>query len=266
MIDTLDKALAGMKQPVDFAKSATGTMVSGRPHSLLYLPGIPGAAVVPAIGLSGEPLMSYPGGLPFLNPVSGNTYLARLQAQASQSGTLMLCDRLWHNSGIDVTSLAEQIFTDSALIPPRDANGLQIGDGVFAAVEVTSLLGSGTPTLTLKYVNTQGVQGIGNNIVAVPTASIAGTFYMIGLATGDDGVQRALSLTLSATATSGAMSVVLYRVLARLELTGANIPNAIDALTGGFPRMYDNTVPFLVFIPTTTTSSSVVGHMIYTQG
>ena len=44
------------------------------------------------------------------------------------------------------------------------------------------------------------------------------------------------------------------------------VPNAIDALTSGFPRIYDDSVPFLVFIPSTTTASVISGHMVVTQG
>ncbi|HJS83595.1 MAG TPA: hypothetical protein VJ742_12250 [Nitrososphaera sp.] len=265
-ITTLDGALAGMRQPIEFVKGVTGTLVAGRPHSLLYLAGIPGAGTIPTPGISGAALTSYAGQLPFSNPVSGNSYLARLQAQCTQAGTLMLCDRLWHNSGIDVTSTAEQTFTSSALIPARDANGLQVGDGVYAGVEVHTTTGAGTPGLTLKYQNTTGdATKTGVNQTATAASSIAGTFYPLGLAAGDIGIQRAVSLQLSATWTSGAIGVVLYRVIARLELN-AQIPNAIDMLTSGFPRMYDNTVPFLVFVPNTTTTSNIMGHMIYTQG
>ena len=72
--------------------------------------------------------------------------------------------------------------------------------------------------------------------------------------------------TLSATWTSGTMNMVAYRVLAALELPGVFVPNAIDALTSGFARLYNNTVPWLVFIPNTTTASNLTGHMIVTQG
>jgi hypothetical protein len=71
---------------------------------------------------------------------------------------------------------------------------------------------------------------------------------------------------LSATWTSGTIHVVLYRVIARLEVTAANTPNAIDALTSGFVRLYDNSVPFIVFIPSTTTTSYISWQLIYTQG
>jgi hypothetical protein len=195
-----------------------------------------------------------------------NTYLARLQAQATQAGSLLLCDRLWHNSGITITSTGEQTFTSSEQIPARDANGTNTGDQVLAAVEVSGVTGSGTPTLTLKYTNSAGTQNkTATNVVNTVASSIAGTFYPIGLAAGDKGIQKAQSIQLSATWTSGTIHVVLYRILARLELL-AQIPNAIDSLTSGFPRLYDNSVPFLVFIPNTTTTSNISGHVILTQG
>jgi hypothetical protein len=266
-ITTVDGALAGMQPPREFVKAATGTMVAGRPHSLFYLAGIPPAAAAPSPGIGGAVLTSYAGQIPFTNPVSGNTYLARFQGAATIPGTLMLCDRLWHNSGITITSTSEQAFTGSAQIPARDANGTNAGAQVYGAIEVSGATGSGTPTLTLKYTNSAGATGhTATNVVNTVASSIAGTFYPIGLAAGDVGIQKAESLQLSATWTSGTIHAVLYRVLARLELTSNGTPNAIDALTGGFPELYDNTVPFLVFIPSGTTTSFINGHAIFTQG
>jgi hypothetical protein len=223
------------------------------------------AGLIGITQITGATLAS--GQLPFTNPVAGNTYLARLQAMCTIPGTLMLCDRLWENSGISPIKATEQAFTGSAQIPARDQNGANAGVGVYAGVEVAVVTGAGTPTLTVKYTNTLGTSGkTGTNVVATVATSIAGTFHFIGLAAGDLGVQKAESITLSATWTTGTIQVVLFRVLARLELTAANIPNAIDALTAGFPRLYDNTVPFLIFIPSTTTTSNVVGHAIWSQG
>jgi hypothetical protein len=185
---------------------------------------------------------------------------------ATQAGSLLLCDRIWHNSGITITSTSEQAFTNSVQIPARDALGTNAGEQVLAAVEVSGVTGSGTPTLTLKYTNQGGTADkIATNVVPTVATSIAGTFYPIGLAAGDRGIQKAQSIQLSATWNSGTIHVVLYRIIARLELL-AQIPNAIDALTSGFPRLYDNSVPFLVFIPNTTTTSNISGHAIFTQG
>jgi hypothetical protein len=265
-LTTVDQILAGMQQPREFVKAVTGTLVAGRPHSLFYLAGIPGAAVAPTPGIGGAALTAYLGQLPFSNPASGETRLARLQGQSTQAGTLLLLDRLWHNSGIGITTLTEQTFTGSVDIPARDMNGASLGHGVYAGVEVSGATGSGTPTLTLKYQNQADVEKTATNLIATVASSIAGTFYPIGLAAGDVGIRRAVSLTLSATWTSGVIHVVLYRILARLELTAPNVPNAIDALTAGFANLFDNSVPFLVFIPNTTTTSNISGHAIWSQG
>lgn len=266
-ITTADGCIAGMQYPRDFIKGLTGLMVAGRPHSLFYSAGLPPAAAACTAGIGGEVLTTYAGQIPFTNPVSGNTYLARLQAGATIAGSLLLCDRLWQNSGIGITTLTKQDFTGSAQIPARDASGTNNGVGVFAGVEVSGATGAGIPTLTLEYTNQVGTAlQTATNIIATIASSIAGTFYPIGLAAGDTGIQKATALTLSATWTSGTIHVVLYRVLARLELPLAQTPNAIDALTGGFARMYNNTVPFLIFIPSTTTTSYVQGHVVYTQG
>jgi len=266
-IGTIDQALAGMQYPRDFVKALTGTLVIGRPHSLFYLAGIPGAGVAPTPGIGGEVVTSLSGQIPFTNPTSGNSYLARLQAMATQAGTLLLCDRLWQNSGISITTTTEQTFTGSANIPPRDAKGLAEGWEVYGAIEVSGVTGAGVPTPTLKYTNQANVADkVGANIVACVASSIAGTFHPFGLAAGDSGIRKAQSITLGVSWTSGTIHVVLYRVLARLELTGAMLPNAIDALTSGFVRLYDNTVPFLVFIPSATTTSITAGHVIWTQG
>ena len=266
-ITTIDGALAGMQPPRDFIKKATSTLVAGRPVSLFYLDGLPALGAACEAGIGGEVLTSLAGQIPFSNPVSGNTYLARLQAQATQAGTLWLCDRLWQNSGINITSTGEQTFTDSAQIPARDMDGANAGNGVFAAIEVSTATGAGTPVHTLKYTNESGVADkTATGIINSVASSAIGTFYPIALAAGDKGIQKAQSLTMSASWTSGAIHVVLYRVLAKLELPLAQVPAAIDAFTGGFVRMFNNTVPFLVFVPSTTTASVVQGHLIWSQG
>lgn len=264
-ITTIDGALAGMQYPREIIKVVTGTMVAGRPHSTFYLAGMPGAAVAPTPGISGAALTTYAGQIPFSNPVSGNTYLARLQAQATQAGTLLLCDRLWHNSGMSITATTPQTI-NSVEWPARDATGTVNGTGVFIGVEVSTVWGAGAPVLSIVYTNPSDVGSkTGTGIITGVTASIAGTFYMIGLAAGDVGVKSIQTYTRSASSTTGVEHLVAFRILARLELL-AQIPNAIDALTSGFVRLYDNSVPFLIFIPNTTTTSNITGHMIVTQG
>jgi hypothetical protein len=265
-ITTLDGAIAGMAPPVYFSKAVTGNLVAGRPFSPFYLAGIPGAAVAPTPGLAGAALTSYAGQLP-IPAASGNTHLARFSGvDSAQAGVLLLCDRLWHNSGFTITATTAQTV-NSVAFPARDRNGSTNGEGVQLGVEISTATGAGTPTITANYTNQAGTAGkTATNSTATVASSAAGTFYPIGLAAGDTGVRSVQSLTLSATWTSGTMHLVAYRVLATLELPAAGIPNAVDALTSGMPRLYDTSVPFLIFIPQTTTTTQLSGSVVYTQG
>jgi hypothetical protein len=266
-ITTLDQLLAGMQPPASIVKAATPTLVAGRPHSLFYLAGAPGAAVAPTPGMSGAALTSYAGQIPFPAAVSGkNIYLARFQAQATGTGTLILCDRLWHNSGLNLTATTAQTI-NSVAWPARDANGAISGNQVLIGLEVTTATGSGTPVFTMSYTNQAGTAGqTGTGILTGVASSAVGAFYPMGLAAGDTGVQSVQSFTLSATWTSGAASLVAYREIARLEITSSNVPAAIDAITSGMPRMYDGSVPFLLFVPSGTATSATSGHVVYSQG
>lgn len=265
-ITTLDGAIAGMKAPRHIAKALTGTLVAGRPVTLWGLAGRPGAGAYNGT-LNGVTLSSPQNGqLPFTNPVSGNTYLAKLAAAATQPGLLVLADRLWHNGGFTITSTAAQNIT-SPTWPARDAAGSTDGDGVLLAVEVSALVGAAAPTITISYTNQAGTAGrSATNIIATNNSAIAGTMYEIGLQAGDTGVRSVQSLTLSASQISGTINLVAYRILATVELPIAGIPQAVDVLTAGMPRLFDSSVPYLYFVPSTTTTSSIVGNVIFTQG
>lgn len=265
-ITTLDGALAGMQYPREIMKAVTGTMVAGRPHSTFYLAGIPGAAVAPTPGMAGAALTTYSGQIPFSNPVSGNSYLARLQGQATIAGTLMLVDRLWHQSGISVTTTTAQTI-NSVAFPARDVDASTNGNGIYIGLEISTATGAGAATPSISYTNQAGTAGkTGSMIVAYAASSVAGTFYPFSLAAGDTGVRSVQTVTLGVSMTSGTIHLVAYRVLAKLELTAAHTPNAIDFITSGFTRLYDNTVPFLIFIPSTTTTSNINAQMIVSQG
>lgn len=263
-ITTLDGALAGMQPPQNIVKVGAAT-VAGRHYSPFYVAGNPGAATAPSPGLSGAALTTYTGQIPFTNPGAGYSYLARLSATCTVAGTLLLCDRLWHNSGIVVTSTGSQTI-DSAAWPARDQNGSTNGAGVYIGAEVSTVMGAGTPTWTMGYTDSDGNAGASIVTAAQATTMAVGSFIPIQLAAGDVGVRSIQTWQQSATMTSGAYHLVAYRILARVGVTAANIENAVDVITGGFVRLHDNTVPFLLWIPTTTTAPSIHAQLIVTQG
>jgi hypothetical protein len=267
-ITTLDGALAGMQPTRLISKAVTGTVVAGRPWSLWSLAGSPGAGAFDAT-LNGVTLSStssnVAGQIPHTDPGSGNAYLANFGGQLTQAGLVILADRIWHNGGYTITSTSAQNSTTPTW-PSRDNAGATSGDGIILGLEISATTGAGTPTITVGYTNEAGTASrTGTNILATVASSATGSFYQIGLQAGDKGVRSVQSLTLSATWTSGTMNLVAYRILAALPVL-AQTPFSLDSLTSGFPRLYNGVVPFIYFVPNTTTTSNFIGHYTETQG
>lgn len=269
-ITTLDGAIAGMQAPQPFMKVGItmAAVAARRAYTPWYATGNPGASTATAVGVNGEavtPALGSTGGrILRTNPVSGNAHLARLALNATSAGTLWLIDRLWHNSGLTVTSTAAQAITPATL-PARSGDGTSNGANVMAAIEWSATGGAGTPTVTLTYTDQDGNTGATGTFTGVASPPV-GTFEIFTLAAGDTGIRAPTSFIQSATRTSGTMHLVLFRVLAQVEVTAANIGNAIDALTGGLPRIYDDSVLQLVWFPTATTATTITGQYIETQG
>lgn len=261
---TLDGIIEGLRPSDHFLKNGP-TTVAGRLFSLLYSSGSPGAAAAPSPGTAGAALTTYAGQLPYTNPGGGDlSYLARFAASSTQDGTLILCDRLWHNSGLSPTSTSPQTVS-SVAFPARDRVGTVNGAGVLIGLEVSAALGSGVPTLSMDYTNQDGTAGRTGTSAAITASSAAGSFYPIPLQSGDSGVQAINTFTLSASMVSGTFHLVAYRPLATLNLR-AGVGDALDALAAGFPQLYDNTVPFLLFLPAGTTAPIVMGQLVTAQG
>jgi hypothetical protein len=269
-ITTLDGVIAGFQAPKPIIKNGVTMAAVGaqRGYTPWYVAGNPGASTATAIGLNGEaatPALGSTGGrIPRTNPGSGNSYLGRLSINASTAGSLWLIDRLWQNSGLVTTSTSAQAITPAAL-PSRDGAGGTTGANVMAAMEWSAAGGAGTPTVTLTYTDQDGNTGNTGTFTGVASPPL-GTFEIFTLAAGDTGIRAPTSFIQSATRTSGTMHLVLFRVLAQVEVTAANIGNAIDALTSGMPRIYNDSVLQLVWFPSATTATNFNGTYIETQG
>jgi hypothetical protein len=264
-ISNLDGVIAGMRPPEDFIKVGASMEGAGVFHSYFYTAGRPGAGAVNASGVNGAALTTLGGQIPWTNPVSGNSYLARLDCTASQAGSLFLCDRLWHNSGLSATSAVQQNLTSVAW-PARDRDGSTNGQGVLIGIEFsTATTQAGIVVATLSYTNQSGTSGqLGT--VSVPATSAAGTFLPFSLAAGDTGVRSVQSLTFAATLSAGVLHLVAYRILSKVNINIASTSGSVDALTGGFVRMYDNTVPFLLWLANGTGANTINGQVVVTQG
>ncbi len=269
-ITTLDGAIAGFQAPQPIIKTGIAMQAVGamRGYTPWYAAGNPGASTATAIGVNGEAvtpaLGSVDGRIRRTNPGTGNAHLGRLAISASQPGVLWLIDRLWQNSGLSTTLTTAQAITPAA-IPSRDGAGAALGANVMAAMEWSATGGTGTPTLTLTYTDQDGNTGASATYTATSSPPV-GTFEIFTLAAGDTGVRAPTSYIQSATRTSGTMHLVLFRVIAQVEVTAANIGNAVDALTSGLPRIYNDSVLQLVWFPSATAATNFFGQYLETQG
>jgi hypothetical protein len=263
-ITTLDGAIAGMQPPRYFAKVASGVLVAGRPHTWWALGGVTGAGSYNTT-LNGAVLTGpVAGQIPRTDPGSGNSYLARFSGVATQVGTLLLCDRIWQNRLANSTG-AQSIT--SPTWPARDVAGSTAGDGILLGLELSTASSAGTPTCEVTYTNQAGTGSKTANLIdAFSSTTAVGSFLRYDLAAGDTGIRSIQSANLSATLTGGVCNLVAYRVLASLEIVAAFNPNAVDVLTSGMPKIYDGSVPFLVFIPNSTSATVTSGTYIETQG
>jgi hypothetical protein len=119
---------------------------------------------------------------------------------------------------------------------------------------------------TLNYTNQAGTTGRTGTIASFPGSPAVGTFVPFQLQAGDTGIQSIQGITLGTSYGTAVIHLVQYRVLARLQIQERGIGNRIDPISSGFPRLYDNTVPFLVWIPTVISVTTLKGEIVVTQG
>jgi hypothetical protein len=272
VISTFDQVLAGARPPFDLLKVGGTMEAAGVLHSLFYSSGSPGAAVAPSPGLAGAALTVYAGQVPWQNPAAqAESYLLRLSGSATQPGKLILCDRLWHDSGINITTTTAQTVnsvTWPARCPPASGRTPDTnGRGIMVGLEASASIGGGAVTnTTISYTNEAGTASRTGTIASWPATAQAGTFVPFQLAAGDTGIRSVQSLTLGTTYTSGTVHLVAYRKLAELPMPLANVGYAIDAITSGFPHLFDNSVPFFLWHANGTAAVTVNGAIAFTQG
>ncbi len=244
--DGLTAALAAATER-DFWKAAVTAEAVGQFHSFWMVAGNPGAAVAPASGLNGEALSNATvGTLPFVNPVATG-YLGMMEAEASTVGEILVCDRLWQNSGLVVATTTAQAIGAPVAIPARDVNGTTNGDGVRAFIEViTATTNAGViNNTTMSYTNQAGVAGRTGTLNTFPATAVAGTTVPFNLQAGDSGVRSVQSVTLGTSYGGGSISLVLQRKIATIGvmLVGPSFSKNFYDLGG--PKLYSGSALFL---------------------
>lgn len=266
-ITGIDGMIAGAQAPRPYFKVGATSEAAGVMWTGFYTSGMPGAAVAPSPGIAGAALTSYAGQLPFTNPGSGETRVASMSISAGIVCRHFLHDRLWHNSGITVTTTTSQTV-NSVTWPARDANGSTNGLGVLVGIEVSTATtnGAAVTNTTMSYTNQDGTSGKTATISSFPATAVAGTFVPFQLAAGDTGVRSIQSITLGTSYGAGAIHLVAYRVLAASDTPVAYASDLTGMLEIGCVKMYDNTVPYIVHLPSATTAMTLHGTISWSQG
>jgi len=267
-INSPDALIAGLKHPAPFCKVQRVSGVVGRPQSQWTSPGIPGAGANPAAAPAGVAITGdLAGRIDVREPGVGlESRLTRFAVQSGFTGTVLLCDRIWHAAGFSPTLTTAQAV-GSVAFPARDDDGSVDGRGYQAALEVTTAMGAGTPTVTLGYTNSDGVAWrSAANIDSAYTAAPVGYFHRLGFQSGDKGIRSIQSVQLSSTWTSGAFNLVVYRILAQLEVMAANSALSAGPAELGLPKLHPGVCPFLVFIPAAAGIGILQGQVGYAHG
>jgi hypothetical protein len=272
-ISTIEGVIAGVKPPIYVWKNSAAQEAIGVNHSLFYSAGLPGAATAPTSALAGDALTSYAGQIP-MPSFSNNTHLLKFSCMAgAAAGIFYLADRLWHNATIVSSTTTGQTINSTAW-PARDANGSTNGDGVLVGIEVSTATtnGAAITNTTLTYTNSSNTGSRTATIPSTlpgggfPATAVAGTFVPFVLQAGDVGVRSIQTLTLGTSYGTGVIHLVAYRVLAVARSPTAGMGMDMDMAATGFPRLYDNTTPFLFWTAGATALNQIHAQVVVAQG
>lgn len=266
----LDDYKASLRNPteMDCDVRSTFTTQAGRLFSLWTAGGnetgtgvAPTTAVVPSRTLAGSAGQG--------NPASGKElFMPRLDMNRVNGGSLILCDRLSHQGGLNGTSATAQTTN----LPTAALTRYTDGVGVHAALEIYTQVGTTAVNATVSYTNQSGTSGRTSINATFGSTNYRnnGRFITLLPASGDYGFRAVASVTLSATTgTAGNFGVTLYKPL--IFFPTPQYPNqnyvydAITNLGGQLPKILTDACLFWLYMPITTASGVHTSEMIFTD-
>jgi hypothetical protein len=256
-LDNLVAALPGQIEP--YTKS-TVTSVAGGYQSLWNATGQPGAGVIAISQLTTGviPTSATAGGFSYTNNGGGaaTTNVARLSANSSSAGTLVLYDRLWHGGSFTAVngsiSITNPTTTPNRLYGPS-ANYYQ---GFELWFEVASALSATGVTITVTYVD--GIGGTGLTATSViPASAILGRMFPFVMA-NQNGIQYITALSGSAGPT-GTFNLVILQRLIEAPMAVVGVPAALDFAGCGFPLVKNSACLAMFMVCNAVTTGTLSG-------
>lgn len=264
-IDTMDKLVAALPgQHRHLFKASQSARAAGTWHSLWRAAGSPGAGAVPPTGNGEVPTRLTTGAITLINPASGSKlHLARFTAAGATAGTVILYDRLWHNSGFNANITTAQTIAT----PPTITRPNALGVDIELWGEVFTATGATASTFTASYTNQDGVAGRSATYTKPAAAQVVGEMFPFALQAGDTGVRTVTQVQLSAgTGSVGDFGLVLLRRLAEIPMALVNVLSDRDAFALGMPEVFTDACLALQVLCTTTNTGNIIAAVEFIEG
>ncbi len=257
-LDNLVAALPGQIEPYT---KASATSVAGGYQTLFNLAGQPPAGTIAALGqLTTGVIPTYTtiGAFSFTNNAGGTvtTNIARISANNSVMGTLVLHDRLWHAGSF--TSVSGSISITNPTTTPNRTYGpaANVYQAIELWAEIASALSATATTITITYVD-----GIGNTgltaTCTLPASAILGRWFPFALA-NNNGIQYITAMSGSA-APTGTFNLVMITRLVEIPMAIAGVSTALDFAGCGFPLVKNSACLSFFMVCNSATTGTVSG-------
>lgn len=269
-IGTLDQLIAalGAAPERSFWKASQATEGAGTYHSLWKAAGFPQAGATPpafGAGAGYVPDLNTLGALVRPNPSGGSLgYLAKLIAQGTIAGKLIIYDRLWACSGFDMNSIALQVITTPGLVTRPDALGgrVELWGEFYGAPGA-----AGQPIVTVNYTDQGGAAGVATYQRPAANAESVGQMVPFRLAAGDTGVRGVIDLQLDVgSGAVGDFGLTLLRRVVSLPLSQANVPQLLDAIALALAKVDDGACLGLMVLCSAGTTGDLAGGYVAVEG
>lgn len=254
-IDNLDKLKSALPGRVyNCIKAGIPYRTGGTFSSSWTVAGFPVAGATPPSGNGEIPTRTTTGALNFVQASgSNNLYIAEISGISTANCSLIIYDRLWHNSGFSFNITASQNINT----PPTLTRPDSLGDGVELWGQVYSNSGTTASTITATYTNSDGVTGRSATYAKPGSALVAGEMFPFTLVSGDRGVRTVSSVQLSAgTGTAGNFGLVLLRRIIEIPLI-ALTPIKRNFYYFGFRDIHPDACLTFMFLWTTSSTRNV---------
>lgn len=250
--------LQSSTRKVSFTINALST-VAGRLYDTYVTGGLPAntaptTAVVPGMNKQ----------MTFSNAGSSTLDLLSGQFSATDTGVIIICDRLSHQGGLDGTSTASQ----NTNLPTASLTRYTSGEGVMAGITIYSQVGTTSTDVRFTYTNQAGTSGQVSPRVLFGATGFreAGRLILCPLLAGDTGVRAVQNITLAAsTGTVGNFGVTIFKPLfamiisAQMQTVYCNLTTGY--CSGNIPEVQDDACLFAITC-TRTTSFSGTGNLL----